>query len=85
VDRAFSLSLTGIVRCPCKQHKNSIFLNKERVSLDLCHFGFMHGYEVWEHHSEVVPNTNVEEEENNDWAGGDGMHEMLDSLVKPKL
>jgi hypothetical protein len=34
---------------------------------------------VWEHHGEVVPNLNVEEE-NNDWAGGDAMHEMLDSL-----
>jgi hypothetical protein len=35
----------------------------------------MPGYEVWEHHGEVVSNPNVEEEENNDWAG-----EMLDSL-----
>jgi hypothetical protein len=34
---------------------------------------------VWEHHGEVVPNLNVEEE-NNDWACGDAMHEMLDSL-----
>jgi hypothetical protein len=37
-------------------------------------------HEVWEHHGEVVPKPNVEEEENNDWAGGDAMHEMLDSL-----
>jgi hypothetical protein len=57
-----------------------MFLNKERVSLDLCQFGFMPGYEMWEHHGEVVPNQNVEEEENNDWAGDDAMHEMLDSL-----
>jgi hypothetical protein len=41
-------------------------------------------YEVWEHHGEVVPNQNVEEEENNDWAGDDAMHEMLDSL-RPEL
>jgi hypothetical protein len=40
----------------------------------------MLGYEVWEHHGEVVPNPSVEEEENNDWAGDDAMHEMLDSL-----
>jgi hypothetical protein len=57
-----------------------IFLNKERASLDLYQFGFMSVYDVWEHHSEVVPNPKVEEEENNDWAGGDVMHEMLDSL-----
>jgi len=84
VDHVFALSLTGTVRCPCRRHENSIFLNKERVSLDLCQFGFMPGYEVWEHHGEVVPNRNVEEEENNDWAGDDAMHEMLDSL-RPEL
>jgi hypothetical protein len=66
VDHIFSLSLTGTVRCPCRRHENNIFLNKERVSLDLCQFEFMPGYEVWEHHGEVVPNQNVEEEVNND-------------------
>jgi hypothetical protein len=44
----------------------------------------MLGYEVWEHHGEVVPSPNVEEDENNDWAGGDEMHEMLD-LLHPEL
>jgi hypothetical protein len=38
-------------------------------------------YEVWEHHGEVVPNQNGEDEENNDWAGDDA---MLDSL-RPEL
>jgi hypothetical protein len=77
VDHVFSLSLTDTVRCPCRQHKNSIFLNNERVSLDLCQFGFLPRYEVWEHHGEVLPNPNVEEE-NNDWASDDAMHEMLE-------
>jgi hypothetical protein len=80
VDHVFSLSLTGTVRCPTRRHENSIFFNKERVSLDLCQFGFMPEYEVWVHHGEVVSNRNVEEEENNDWAGDDAMHEMLDPL-----
>jgi hypothetical protein len=84
VDHIFSLSLTGTVRCPYRRHENSIFLNKERVSLDLCQFGFMLGYKVWEHHGEVVPNRNVGEEVNNDWGGDDAMHEMLDSL-RPEL
>jgi hypothetical protein len=44
----------------------------------------MLGYEVWEHHGEVVPNRNVEEEKNNDWTSDDAMHEMLD-LLRPKL
>jgi hypothetical protein len=63
MDHVFSLSLTGTVRCPCRCHKNNIFLNKERVSLDLYQFGFMPGYEVWEHHGEVVSNPNVEDEQ----------------------
>jgi hypothetical protein len=46
----------------------------------LCQFGFIPEYKVWKHHGEVVPNPNVEKEENNDWAGGDAMHEMLYSL-----
>jgi hypothetical protein len=83
VDHVFSLSLTDIVRCSCRRHENSMFLNKERVSLDLYQFGFMPKYDVWEHHGEVVLNPNVEEE-NNDWAGDDAMYEMLDSL-HPKL
>jgi hypothetical protein len=33
-----------------------------------------------EHHDEVVLNPNVEEEDNNYWAGDDVMLEMLDSL-----
>jgi hypothetical protein len=84
VDHLFSLSLTGTVRCPCRWHENNIFFNKERVSLDLCQFKFMPVYEVSEHHGEVVPNPNVEKEENNHWAGNDAMHEMLDSLC-PEL
>jgi hypothetical protein len=84
VDHVFSLSLIDTFRCPCRRHENNIFLIKERVSLYLCQFGFMSGYEVWEHHGVVVPNPNVEEEENNDWAGDDVMHEMLDSL-RPEL
>jgi hypothetical protein len=66
VDHVFSLSLTDIVRCPCRRHR----------SLSVWIYA---AYEVWEHHGEVVPNRNVEEE-NNDWAGDDAMHEMLDSL-----
>jgi hypothetical protein len=63
VDRTFSLLLTDIVRCP-SSGKNNIFLNKETVSLDVYQFVFMSGYEVWEHHGEVVSNLIVEEDDN---------------------
>jgi hypothetical protein len=46
VDHVFSLPLTGTVICPCRRHENCIFLNKDRVSLDLCQFGFIPEYEV---------------------------------------
>jgi hypothetical protein len=46
VNHLFSLSLIDTVRCPCRRHENSIFLNKGRVSLNLCQFGFMPVYEV---------------------------------------
>jgi hypothetical protein len=84
VDHAFSLSLIDTVRSHCRCHGNNIFINKERVRLDLCHFGFMPRYEVWKHHGEVLPNPNVEDEKNNDWASADAMHDMLNSL-RPKL
>jgi hypothetical protein len=64
VDHVLSLLLTDTVRCPCRRHENNIFLSKERVSLDLCQFGIMPEYKVWGHHGEVVPNPNVEEENN---------------------
>jgi hypothetical protein len=80
LDCVLSFSLTSKVRCLYRRHKNSIFLHKERVSLDLYRFGLMPGYEVWEHHGEVVSHVAIEEEENNDCIGGDAMHEMLDSI-----
>jgi hypothetical protein len=35
VDHAFSMSLTDTAGCSCRQHRNNIFLNKDKVSLDL--------------------------------------------------
>jgi hypothetical protein len=46
VDHAFSLSLTSTVRYPYRRHENWIFLNKERVSLNLCQIGFMPIYKM---------------------------------------
>ena len=46
VDRAFSFSRTGMASCPCRLHGNNNFFDYERLSLDLCQFGFMPRYEV---------------------------------------
>ena len=84
IEHAFSLTRIGKVKCPCKVHGNCVVLDKERVSLDLCQFGFMPGYEVWEHHGETVSVLDSDDGDNNNYQDSDAMHEMLDAL-RPEL
>jgi hypothetical protein len=53
-EHAFSLSNTRIVRCPCNKCQNGLSHDKKKVSIHICTFGYMPGYEVWVHHSEDV-------------------------------
>jgi hypothetical protein len=55
------------------------------LTLHLCMFGFMLGYEVWTQHSELVhQRTASVVEEKDDRRGDDRMDEMLD-IIRPKL
>ena len=64
VDRAFSLSNNGTVRCPCSRCQNLKSQDKRQVSLDLCRNSFMPSYEVWVHHGEQRhQNASVVEED----------------------
>jgi hypothetical protein len=54
-DHAFSLSNIGIARCPCSKCQNGLSHDKRKVSIQICRFGYMSGYEVWVHHGEEVP------------------------------
>jgi hypothetical protein len=46
IEYAFSLSNTGIVRCPCSKCRNSLSHDKKKVSIHICRFGYMPGYEM---------------------------------------
>jgi hypothetical protein len=39
IDRAFSLSNTGGVRCPCSNCRNFVWHDKRKVAVNLCKFG----------------------------------------------
>jgi hypothetical protein len=51
------------------------------LTMHLCKFGFMPGYDVWTHHSETIHQrtTSVVEDED-DRSGDDRMDEMLDAI-----
>jgi hypothetical protein len=51
------------------------------LTLHLCKFGFMLGYEMWMHHGETVhQRTASVAEEEEDRSGDDRMDEMLDAI-----
>jgi hypothetical protein len=83
IDHAFSVPPNRGVKCPCSRCRNAIHEDKKTLTLHLCKFGFMLGYEVWMHHGETVrqKTTSVAEEED-DRSGDDRMDEMLD-VIRP--
>ena len=81
IDRAFSLSNTGTVRCPYSTCQNYTCHDKRKVTMDLCKFGFMPGYEVWVQHGESrSQNASEVQADDSDRAGDDRMDEMLDAI-----
>jgi hypothetical protein len=85
IDRAFFGPPDEDVKCPCSRCRNTLREDKRTLTLHLCKFGFMLGYEVWTHHGETVHQrtTSVAEEED-DRSGQDRMDEMLD-VIWPEL
>jgi hypothetical protein len=81
IDHAFSLPTNRGVKCLCSRCRNALCQDKRTLTLHLCKFGFMLGYEVWTHHSVSVHQrtTSVAEEED-DRRGDDRMDEMLDDI-----
>jgi hypothetical protein len=78
IEHAFSLSNTGITRCPCSKCRNGLSHDKKKVPIDICRFGYMTGCEVWVHHGEEVPeNESVAEDVVTD---EDRMDEMLNAI-----
>jgi hypothetical protein len=50
------------------------------LTLHLCKFGFMPGYEVWMHHGETVHRRTALVAKEEDKSGDDRMDEMLDAI-----
>jgi hypothetical protein len=78
IEHAFSLSNTGIIRCPCNKCRNGWSHKKKNVSIHICRFGYISGYEVWVHHGEEVPETKpVEEDDCNILPSNPCNHELV--------
>jgi hypothetical protein len=85
MDRAFSGPPDEDVKCPCSRCRNALRENKRTLTLHLCKFGFMSGYEVWTHHGQTVhQRTASVAEEEDDRNGDDRMDEMFDA-IRPEL
>jgi hypothetical protein len=54
IDRAFSVQLDEGVKCPCSRCRNAPCEDKRMLTMHLCKFGFMPGYDVWMHHGETI-------------------------------
>jgi hypothetical protein len=76
MDHPFSVPPNQGMKCPCNRCRNTLHEDKRTLTLHLCKFGFIPGYEVWTHHGETVHQRTalVAEEED------DRMDEMLDVI-----
>jgi hypothetical protein len=81
INCAFSGPPDEGVKCPCSRYRNTLHQDKRMLTLHLCKFSFMPGYEVWTHHSETVhQGTASVAEEEDDRSNDDRMDEMPDAI-----
>jgi hypothetical protein len=80
IDHAFSLPNNQGVKCPCSRCRNVLCEDKMTLTLYLCKFVFMPGYEVWTHHDELVRQTALVVEEEEDKRHDDRIDEMRDAI-----
>jgi hypothetical protein len=81
IDRAFSGRLDEGVKCPCSSCINDLCEDKRTLTIHLCKFGFMPGYDVWMHHGETIhQKTTYVVEDEDDRSGDDRMYKMLDAI-----
>jgi hypothetical protein len=78
IKHAFSLSNTGIMRCPCNKCQNGLSHDKKKVSIHICRFNYMPSYEVWVHHGEEVPENELVAKDA--MTDEDRMDEMLNAI-----
>jgi hypothetical protein len=81
IDRAFSGRLDEGVKCPYSRCRNALYEDKNMLTMHLCKFGFMPGYDVWTHHDETIHQRIISVvEDEDDRSGDDRMDEMLDAI-----
>jgi hypothetical protein len=77
IDSEFSVPANQGVKCLCSRCINTLCEDKRTLTLHLCKFGFMPGYEVWMHHGESIhQRTPLVAEEQDDRSGDDRMDEV---------
>jgi hypothetical protein len=76
MDHPFSVPPNQGMKCPCNRCRNTLHEDKRTLTLHLCKFGFMPGYEVWTYHGETVHQRTASVAEEED----DRMDEMLDAI-----
>jgi hypothetical protein len=85
IDRTFSGCLDEGMKCPCSRCRNALCEDKRTLTMHLCKFGFMPGYDVWTHHDETIhQRTASVVEDEGDRGIDDRMDEMLDA-IRPEL
>jgi hypothetical protein len=81
IDRAFSRRLDEGVKCPCSRCRNALCEDKRTLTMHICKFGFMPGYDVWTHHGETIHQRTIYVvEDEDDKSGDDRMDEMPDAI-----
>jgi hypothetical protein len=79
--RAFSGRLDEGVKCPYNRCRNVLCEDKKTLTMHICKFGFMPGYDVWPHHGETIhQRTASVAEDGDDRSGDDRMDVMLDAI-----
>jgi hypothetical protein len=77
IEHSFSLSNTGIVRS--MQQVSKWFISRqEKISIHICRFDYMLGYEVWVHRGEEVSESEPVAED--DVTYEDRIDEMLNAI-----
>jgi hypothetical protein len=69
------------VKCPCNRCRNALYEDKRTLTIHLCKFGFIPGYDVWTHHDKTMhQRTATMAEDDDDRSGDDRMYEMIDAI-----
>ncbi|KAM3397800.1 hypothetical protein P3S68_001313 [Capsicum galapagoense] len=73
---AFSQSgVSTIIRCPCKECRNTVFKLRIDVQLHLLNKGFWVSYKVWEYHGEVLDRVKISNVAGSEEVEDDGIEE----------